>query len=267
MCLSCHCLHPSVLTQHPLQHISIHLTLMHPHTTVHMTMQPPTSSTLTLTLTLHHRVPSLDRGESGLCQIIVYPRSPVSSTSCGSNVSSPLFFDGTLSERSGPSPRELVEEKHGYDSHICPLEVNESQYVNRQDSPEGLRSLPHKLRFKGPSGCNEGGELSPSSDIRHSGPPVATVGPNIQMRNHQQVGWESRTEGQTPWSREEACGGVGQQYQRPSCGYYNSTSLQYSRDTKYLTEDISLRSKISCLSQEVAQLKRLFSQQLLNKMA
>ncbi|KAE8300956.1 hypothetical protein D5F01_LYC01105 [Larimichthys crocea] len=188
-------------------------------------------------------------------------------TSCGSNVSSPLFFDGTLSERSGPSPRELVEEKHGYDSHICPLEVNESQYVNRQDSPEGLRSLPHKLRFKGPSGCNEGGELSPSSDIRHSGPPVATVGPNIQMRNHQQVGWESRTEGQTPWSREEACGGVGQQYQRPSCGYYNSTSLQYSRDTKYLTEDISLRSKISCLSQEVAQLKRLFSQQLLNKMA
>lgn len=189
------------------------------------------------------------------------------STSCGSNVSSPLFFDGTLSERSGPSPRELVEEKHGYDSHICPLEVNEIQYVNRQDSPEGLRSLPHKLRFKGPSGCNEGGELSPSSDIRHSGPPVATVGPNIQVRNHQQVGWESRTEGQTPWSREEACGGVGQQYQRPSCGYYNSTSLQYSRDTKYLTEDISLRSKISCLSQEVAQLKRLFSQQLLNKMA
>lgn len=181
------------------------------------------------------------------------------STSCGSNVGSPVFFDDTQSERGGPSPRELVEEQQGYNSHICPLEVNESRWVNRQDSPEGLRSLPHKLRFKGP-----GGEMSPSSDTR---PPVATVGPNVQVRNHQPVVWDSHTESQAPWAREEACGGLGQQYQGPPCGYYNSSSLQNSRDTKYSTEDIGLRSQISCLSQEVAQLKRLFSQQLLPKIA
>ncbi|XP_018520357.1 nuclear factor interleukin-3-regulated protein [Lates calcarifer] len=186
------------------------------------------------------------------------------STSCSSNMGSPVFFDDTLSERGGPSPRELVEEQQGYESHVCPLEVNEGQYVNKQDLPEGLRSLPHKLRFKGPSGSNDGGEMSPSSDNRHSGPPVATVGPNIQVRTHQQAGWDSWAENQAPWSREEACGG--QQYQGPSPGCYNS-SLQNPRDTKYMTEDISLKSQISCLSQEVAQLKRLFSQQLLSKIA
>ncbi|KAI3352831.1 hypothetical protein L3Q82_019398 [Scortum barcoo] len=188
------------------------------------------------------------------------------SNSCSSNVSSPMFFEGTLTEHGGPSPRELGEEQQGYVTpHICPLEVNESQCVNRQDSSEGLKSLPHKLRFKGPGGCTDGGEMSPSSDNRQTGPPVATVGPNIQVRNQQQVGWDSRTESQAPWSREEACGGFRQQYQGLSSEYYNCSTLQNSRDAKCLTEDISLRSQISCLSQEVAQLKRLFSQQLLSK--
>lgn len=185
------------------------------------------------------------------------------SASCGSNVGSPVFFDGTLSERGGTSPRELVEEQHVNDSPICPPEVN--QNANRQESPEGLRSLPHKLRFKGPSGCSEGWELSPSPDTRHSGPPVATVGPNIQVRNHHQAWWDSRTDSQAPLCREEACAGYGEQYEGPSSVCYNSSSLQNSRDTKYLTEDISLKSQISCLSQEVAQLKRLVSQQLLSK--
>lgn len=188
------------------------------------------------------------------------------STSCSSNMGSPVFFDDTLSDRGGPSPRELLEEQQSYDSHISPLEVNEGPFINRQDSPEGLRSLPHKLRFKGPSGSNEGGEMSPSSDTRHNGPPVATVGPNIQVRSQQQAACDSHSqaESQAPWSREEACDALGQQCQGPSSGYCNST-LQASRDPKYMTEDNSLRSQISCLSQEVAQLKRLFSQQLRSK--
>ncbi|XP_037621577.1 NFIL3 like protein-like [Sebastes umbrosus] len=202
------------------------------------------------------------RGTGPLTSHSVSEESGVS-TSCSSNMGSPVFFDDTLSERGGPSPRELVEEQRGYDSHICPPEANESHYINRQDSPEGLRSLPHKLRFKGPAGCSDGGETSPASDTRHSGPPVATVWPNIQVKNHQQAGWDSRTESQAPWSREEACGGLGQQYQGPSSGHHKSSSLQNSSDTKCSTDDVSLRSQISCLSQEVAQLKRLFSQQLL----
>uniref|UniRef100_A0A3Q3WC03 BZIP domain-containing protein n=1 Tax=Mola mola TaxID=94237 RepID=A0A3Q3WC03_MOLML len=186
------------------------------------------------------------------------------STSCCSNVGSPVFLDSTLNEHGGPSPSEPVEEQQqGYDPHICPLEVNDTQCSIRQDSSEGLKSLPHKLRFKGPGSCSEGGEISPASDTRHRGPPVATLGPNIQqVRNHPQASWDSQVESQAPWSREEACGGFGQPFQGPSSGCYNSSSPQISKDTKCSTEDTSLRSQISCLSQEVAQLKKLFSQHL-----
>ncbi|XP_030589731.1 nuclear factor interleukin-3-regulated protein-like [Archocentrus centrarchus] len=175
-------------------------------------------------------------------------------TSCGSNVGSPVFFDDTLGECGRPSPREVADEQQCCESH----------YVNRQDSPEGLRSLPHKLRFKGPGGSNNGGEMSASPDSRHSGLPIAMVGPNIQMRNHQQVGWDGQIESQASWSREDAWGG---QYQGSSSGYYNSSFLQNSSENRYPAEDSSLRSQISSLSQEVAQLKRLLSQQLLPKMA
>nr|XP_020451654.1 nuclear factor interleukin-3-regulated protein-like [Monopterus albus]XP_020451655.1 nuclear factor interleukin-3-regulated protein-like [Monopterus albus]XP_020451656.1 nuclear factor interleukin-3-regulated protein-like [Monopterus albus] len=187
------------------------------------------------------------------------------STSCSSHEGSPVFFDDTLSEYGGPSPKELAEEQQNYNSHIYPLEANEGSCVNRRDSSKGLRSLPHKLRFKGPGGSNTGGEMLSSSDTRHNGLPVATVGPNIQVRNHLQVGSDSQTESQVPWSREEACGGPRQQHQSLPFGCYNSPSLQTSRDMKYTTDDISLRAQVSCLSREVAQLKRLFSQQLLSR--
>lgn len=241
------CAHPTPTTTHFYQS----------HTDGYLNTQPSTS-----TPHIHPHPPQQGliygpRGAGPLSNHSVSDDSGVSTSG------SPVFFE----DRGGPPPRELAGEQQGCDSHSCPLEVNESPFVNRQDSPEAVRSLPHKLRFKGPGGCSEGGELSPSSDTRHSAPPVVTVGPNIQVRNHQQAGWDSRTESQAPWSREEACGGFGQQYQSSSSGCQNSSSLQNSRDTGYSTEDVSLRSQISCLSQEVAQLKRLFSQQLLSKIA
>nr|XP_040041806.1 NFIL3 like protein-like [Gasterosteus aculeatus aculeatus] len=184
------------------------------------------------------------------------------SASWRSEGGSPVFFDDAICERSGPPLREPREDQQGYDSHSCPMEVNRSPYVSRLDSPEGLRSLPHKLRFKGPAGCSDGGEMSPPSDTRHGGPPVATVWPNIQVRNNQHSAWDNQTAGQV----SGFCGGPRQQCQGPLSGPYNASSLQYSRDSsRDSTEDVSLRSQISCLSQEVAQLKRLFSQQLLSK--
>ncbi|KAI4832975.1 hypothetical protein KUCAC02_015909 [Chaenocephalus aceratus] len=227
----------------------------YPNRTHHVHSQPP------------HQGPIYGpRGAGLLSRQSVSEESGVS-TSCSSNMVCPVFFDESPNEYLGPSPREVVKEQQGYDSHTCPLEVNESQYVNRQDPPEDLRSLPHKLRFKGPSCCSEGGEISASSATRHNGPPVATVWPNIQVRNQQQAGLEGRIESQAPWPREEAYGGLGEQYQGPSSRHYNASSLQSSRHTKHSTEDVSLRSQISCLSQEVAQLKMLFSQQLLFKIA
>lgn len=190
------------------------------------------------------------------------------SASCCSHVASPVYFDGAASMRGDPSPKEVVEgRQQGLNPHICPPDVGDNHYAARQDSPEGLKSLPHKLRFKSPGGCGEGGDASPKPNGRHSGPPVATVGPNIQVRTQQQVRWDVQSESQAAWSKEEASGAFGQQYQALSAGFYNAPSQQGCADTKCLSEDSSLRSQISCLSQEVAQLKRLFSQQLVPKIA
>ncbi|XP_054634715.1 nuclear factor interleukin-3-regulated protein-like isoform X2 [Dunckerocampus dactyliophorus] len=99
-------------------------------------------------------------------------------------------------------------------------------HANIQDSPNAFRSLPHKLRFKAP-----GGEKSP---------PL-----------HQHSAWGVRGFGQEVWSSEEACVSGDQQHHNPSCG-----------DP---AESVSLRSQISCLSQEVARLQQLFSHQLVSK--
>ncbi|XP_041642023.1 uncharacterized protein LOC121508944 [Cheilinus undulatus] len=165
-----------------------------------------------------------------------------------------VFLGGRPSGKGRPFPRELVGEHQGSNSHIFPVETKESQYVNRRDSPEGIRSLPHKLRFKGP-----GGEPSPSSD-KYSGPPIATVGPNIYDRNLQQVGWVRQTESVAQWSKEEPCGG----HRSLSSGFYNP--VQNFNDTNLSTEDNNLRCQVSCLSQEVAQLKKLLTQQLLTRL-
>ncbi|KAM4604048.1 uncharacterized protein ACJ7VT_018672 [Polymixia lowei] len=188
------------------------------------------------------------------------------STPGSSNEGSPVFFDDGLSEHGRPCPRGVVEEQQGYISHPCPLEVNEGQYASRQDSGESLRCLPHKLRFKAPSGGSDGGEGPLSPDTRHSRPPVATVGPHIQQRSHQHAEWNGRAQGPAPRPREEALGKPEQQYQCPPSGSHNPSPPQSSGDSKYIMENSSLRSQLSCLSQEVAQLKKLFSQQLRSKL-
>ncbi|XP_022060936.2 LOW QUALITY PROTEIN: nuclear factor interleukin-3-regulated protein-like [Acanthochromis polyacanthus] len=174
------------------------------------------------------------------------------STSCSSNVGSPVFFDDTLVPQ-----RELVDEQH-----ICPMEVSESQYVNRQE--DGLRSLPHKLRFKGPGGSSDGGEMSPvpPTDTTASPSPqwVRTSRSDSSSSPDGKLGQRVRLLGP---ERRPAVG----QYQGSSSGYYNSSFQQNSKDNKCLTEEVSLRSQIGCLSQEVAQLKRIVSQQLLSKIA
>lgn len=198
----------------------------------------------------HQALPSFIYGVRAAPPVVSHSVSEEScvSTSCSSNLGSPVFFEDTSSEL-GPSPGELVEEQVGNQSHMCLLEFNEAQCITKHQTREGLRNLPHKLRFKGPSSCSDGGETPPTSADRHSEPPVATVMPNIQMRDHQQAGW----------STEGADAGVMQQSQVLSSDDCNS------RDGRYRTEDMSLRSQVSCLSQEVAQLKRLFSQQLFSK--
>ncbi|XP_072319525.1 nuclear factor interleukin-3-regulated protein-like [Eucyclogobius newberryi] len=131
---------------------------------------------------------------------------------------------------------------------VCSLGAAEDKYPNRLDSPDNLKSLPHKLRFKCPT--SEGVQLSPSSETRPKVTPVATVGPSVHINSQPQMAWD-RAEGQSVWAGQEG-----------NCLSYTSLNM-----TEGPAEERGLQSQVSCLSQEVAQLKRLFSQQLLTKIA
>uniref|UniRef100_A0A3B5RCD7 Uncharacterized LOC102229057 n=1 Tax=Xiphophorus maculatus TaxID=8083 RepID=A0A3B5RCD7_XIPMA len=126
----------------------------------------------------------------------------------------------------------------------------------RADSSDGLRNLPHKLRFKSPPD----GRMSSSPDSRPAGPPVAMVEPNIQVKTVPQVGWTGQAAVQPPYGCEQQ-----QQVRDSSCGLGDSSFLQKSNRKLSAGGDVSLKSHISSLSQEVAQLRRLLSQQLLHK--
>lgn len=173
---------------------------------------------------------------------------------------------GPLCKRNRPSPRHSAleqqqQQEQEHNPNIWSPEVPEGHYANRQELPEGLRSLPHKLRFKSPVGCSDNGDASPTS----YGSVSTALGPNVQVRCHQQAAWDVQTDIQHPWSHEEAGGGLGLQHQssHPACS--NPPAPHKPRDGSCVAEDVNLRSQISTLSQEVAQLKKLLSQQLLGK--
>ncbi|KAM6972451.1 uncharacterized protein FYW47_004597 [Aplochiton taeniatus] len=180
------------------------------------------------------------------------------STPGSSSMGSPVFSESGLSERSRPSPRGLKQQ--GCESHHS-LE-DEGMYRWRQEIGEGMKSLPHKLRFKAPNSVSERGE-GPSSLIGKPGNNVATVRPHIHQQN-QEARFE-RGVGQV-WPEEECHSGLEQQYHCPSSEDYNPLTPQNTTDSQYMTENSNLRSQISSLSEEVAQIKKLFSQQLLSKL-
>ncbi|XP_056136913.1 nuclear factor, interleukin 3 regulated, member 3 [Lampris incognitus] len=188
------------------------------------------------------------------------------STPSSSNVSSPVFFNDGLNENGWPSPKYRVEGQQGYEPNLCSPEVTQAQYVSKQDFGESLRSLPHKLRFKAPGGGSDGGDVPPSHDSKHSYPPLATVKPHVQQINTSR---DSRGMNQPLWTREEqgTSGGAEQQYQCASPGHHSSSPPLSSSETRYMMENNNLISQLSSLSQDVAQLKKLFSQQVFSKLA
>ncbi|XP_041839616.1 nuclear factor interleukin-3-regulated protein-like [Melanotaenia boesemani] len=113
---------------------------------------------------------------------------PGVSTLSSSKMESPVFFDDTLDKCGRPS---LRGDQQDCNSQVSCVEINERQ---QQESLESLKSLPHKLRFKIHGGSSSGREMPPSPYTRYCGPPVAMVGPNIQMKNPQQMGWDGQTE-------------------------------------------------------------------------
>ncbi|KAJ8404163.1 hypothetical protein AAFF_G00339360 [Aldrovandia affinis] len=160
------------------------------------------------------------------------------STSGSSSVGSPVFFDDRLSEHGKLSPHQ-GEEPGGASG--------------RPDS----HHLPHKLRFK----MLGSGEMGGDSRRSPPQPMGARDIPQEPMKGSFLLG--GAAEGPGALQQEEARRGrptPEQQFcpQQPGgCGHVADSSGH--------AENSALRCQLSSLSKEVAQLKRMFSQQLLSK--
>lgn len=177
------------------------------------------------------------------------------STPGGSSVGSPVFFEDRLSDHGKLSPHQADE--LGYDSHHSPPDVLAMGHVpmssNRMESVDGMKSLPHKLRFKSPGG----GECDHLGD--RQSPVLTTVGPRVHNLS-------GTTEGAGYWTpQDEDTRKVMPQQQQQQQQYRNYSHNVNPNESQYQAENSMLKSQLSSLSEEVAQLKKLFSEQLLTK--
>lgn len=162
------------------------------------------------------------------------------STPGGSSVGSPVFFDDRLSDHEKLSPRR--GEEVGYELHHSPSEVHHTAALSagKVDHTETLKNLPHKLRFKTP-GSTEGTEQTLDSVSKG-------LVDNGQWVHHGDAEERAR---RSP------------EYIPPSA--YSSQSTVNGHGDVYRQENHTLKSQISSLTEEVAQLKRLFTEQLMAK--
>ncbi|XP_056263032.1 nuclear factor, interleukin 3 regulated, member 6 isoform X2 [Pseudoliparis swirei] len=179
------------------------------------------------------------------------------STPDGSSVGSPIFFEDRLSDRGKLSPH--AAEELGCDLHHSPGGVHHGAggAAGKSDYAEAIWNLPHKLRFKNP-GC---GEAFDAAAERRSPAPFAAgqEGPREAAKGdpataaHYAGSWLQQLDGEESRKgrRSPQCGGGG--LQGPS------EAVQYKH------ENTNLKSQLNSLSEEVAQLKKLFTEQLMAK--
>ncbi|XP_041833106.1 nuclear factor, interleukin 3 regulated, member 6 [Melanotaenia boesemani] len=183
------------------------------------------------------------------------------STPGGSSVGSPIFFEDRLGEHEKLSPPRV--EELGYDLHHSPADAHHGAALNggKLDQGEGMKNLPHKLRFKMP-GSGEGVESTSDNSVRRSpgreGPREAVKGLIGVEVGHCAGSWLHKLEGDE--SRRERIS--------PHNGA-STTSNPHSPPTPAQSEikheNTYLKSQLNSLSEEVAQLKKLFTEQLMGK--
>lgn len=185
------------------------------------------------------------------------------STPGGSSVGSPIFFEDRLSDHGKLSPHRA--EELGYDLHHSPAGL----VGGKPDQAEAMKNLPHKLRFKTPCSGDGGEAAGDGTHARHS-PALKTAGREGHRETtkglsageggpgywlQQLEGEEVRRGRQSPLYVTSAAAGYGLQ-PPPAQGH---TEVQYRHENTYL------KSKLHSLSEEVAQLKKLFTEQLMAK--
>ncbi|XP_015281401.1 PREDICTED: uncharacterized protein LOC107122782 [Gekko japonicus] len=165
------------------------------------------------------------------------------STPGSSSMGSPVFFE----------ERDRAEEGSMYDGHCLVPDPSEDAADlgrgSRYEAGESVKGLPHKLRFK-----MAGGSEDMAGEPPGHYPPSPPAG-----------SWRGPTAREEP--RNVGPAAVGAAAFGGCCEAEPSAShLPPLQSAGYQTENSSLRNQLASLSAEVAQLKKLFAEQILIKM-
>ncbi|KAK2833911.1 hypothetical protein Q5P01_017800 [Channa striata] len=181
------------------------------------------------------------------------------STPGGSSVGSPIFFEDRLSEHGKLSPHRA--EELAYDLHHSPAGLS----AGKPDHSETMKNLPHKLRFKTPCSGDVGDATGDASGARRS-PTLAAAGREVQRETMKALSASEAGAGhwlQQPEVEEARRGRLSPQY--ASSYSLQPPPTQGHTEVHYQHENTYLKSQLSSLSEEVAQLKKLFTEQLMAK--
>lgn len=194
------------------------------------------------------------------------------STPGGSSVGSPIFFEDRLSDHGKLSPHR--GEELGYDLHHSPTDPHRTAGLTggKMDHAEAMKNLPHKLRFKIP-GSNDGTDAQGDGGVARRSPTLSTAGREAPREKGLSGGseagagpacassWIQHIEGE-----ESRRGRHSPQYSAPTSNYsLQPPPAQVQPEVQYQHENTYLKCQLNSLSEEVAQLKKLFTEQLMAK--
>ncbi|TSK87522.1 Nuclear factor interleukin-3-regulated protein [Bagarius yarrelli] len=184
------------------------------------------------------------------------------STPGGSSVGSPVFFEDRLSDHGKLSPNrsdELICEYHhtpAPDTLVAQVSTGHTSTASgSMDSVEGMKSLPHKLRFKCPGSTDSDNPSERRSPVQHTGG-------KENPRNHFPFGMNERARLWSQHEGDETPKMLPHHNVGPIGGCCSGQSHGKQKEAYYHAENSMLKSQISSLGEEVAQLKKLFSEQL-----
>ncbi|XP_061557469.1 LOW QUALITY PROTEIN: nuclear factor, interleukin 3 regulated, member 6 [Phycodurus eques] len=183
------------------------------------------------------------------------------STPGGSSVGSPVYFEDRLSDHGKSSPHRAE------DMTLDIYHSSADAHHTKVDQAEAMKNLPHKLRFKTPGNGEAGDAVGDPNSTRRSPAPPTTEGPRETPKAQELNGGETGDGHSGPWLPLQADvgrrGRQSPQYATSPLNYNLQPPAQGHTEVKHQHENNYLKSQLSSLSKEVAQLKKLFTEQLM----
>lgn len=193
------------------------------------------------------------------------------STPGGSSVGSPIFFEERFADHGKFSPH--TAEELPFDLQHSPADVHHpaALSVGKQEHAEALKNLPHKLRFK--TGSSEGLDVGCDNTSARRSPSISTAGRDGPRESSKGPSGLEAGAGHCANSWVQQLDGEGCRRERQTSHCHASTTgftlhsppTTGQGEVQYQHENTYLKSQLSSLSEEVAQLKKLFTEQLISK--